>query len=183
MTVALLVTACGADHEPGHAGNDVDAAFLGDMIPHHEGAVEMAQIARQRAEHEEVRALADDIIASQRKEVETMESMKETVGDAPGDGHMSGDEHARGMDMDPAELSGARPFDREFLDMMIPHHQGAVMMSWEVIANGENPKLQTLAREMITAQEREIDQMREWRTKWYGKDASAPQGGDGGHHE
>ena len=60
------------------------------------------------------------------------------------------------------------PFDQQFIDMMVPHHEGAVRMAREELATGENPKLRRLAEEIIAAQRREIDQMRLWRKKWYG---------------
>ena len=72
------------------------------------------------------------------------------------------------MDMDPADLETAMPFDLAFLAMMIPHHQGAIRMAKEQLANGEDPELQDLAERIIAAQTKEIAQMREWKTEWYG---------------
>jgi uncharacterized protein (DUF305 family) len=69
----------------------------------------------------------------------------------------------------------ARPFDRAFIDMMIPHHQGAVRMAPAKSAKGRNPKLRALARRIINAQDREIREMNQWRTHWYG--AASPAGG------
>ena len=175
LAVLALLAGCGTDHSDhqsagggGGSGNATDAAFVGDMVPHHEGAIEMAELARTSAEHDEIKQLADDIIASQQKEIETMESVAGDLGDEHQGGHMSGDDHDRGMHMDPAELRGAEPFDREFIDMMIPHHEGAVTMAEEELEKGENPELRKLAEDIIAAQEREIAQMREWRSKWYG---------------
>jgi uncharacterized protein (DUF305 family) len=51
---------------------DVDAAFARMMIPHHEGAIAMAEAAKERGEHEEVKELADAIIAAQEREIEIM---------------------------------------------------------------------------------------------------------------
>ena len=170
--VALAAAGCGSDHNGhddggGGSGNATDAAFVNDMVPHHESAVEMAEIAKEEADHAEVRKLADEIIAAQKREIETMKSVQSDLGDEHG-GHMSGDDHMRGMDMDPEKLRGAKPFDRAFIDMMVPHHEGAVRMAREEVATGKNPKLRRLAEEIITAQRREIAQMRQWRKKWYG---------------
>jgi uncharacterized protein (DUF305 family) len=71
-----------------------------------------------------------------------------------------------GMNMDNGMLRSARQFDLAFIDMMIPHHEGAVVMSDVELERGENPEMQKLAREITAAQEREIAQMREWRTAW-----------------
>jgi uncharacterized protein (DUF305 family) len=63
-------------------------------------------------------------------------------------------------------LRSAQQFDRAFIDMMIPHHEGAVVMSDVERKRGENPEMQAMAREITAAQKREIAQMREWRTAW-----------------
>lgn len=64
---------------------------------------------------------------------------------------------------DDTEANGT---DRYFAEMMIPHHQGAIVMSDVELERGENPGMQELAREITAAQEQEIAQMREWRTAW-----------------
>ena len=53
--------------------DDVDQAFAAAMIPHHEGAIEMAKLARERAQHEEIELLADDIISAQEREIGILE--------------------------------------------------------------------------------------------------------------
>ena len=180
IALAALAVGCGSDDDNsgGSAGNATDAAFVNDMIPHHESAVEMAELAKTRAQHAEIRQLADDIITSQNREIETMESVKADLSDSHSEhmgseDDMSGDEHSRGMGMDPQELADAKPFDRAFIDMMIPHHEGAVTMAKEELAKGENPTLRGLAEDIIAAQEREIAQMRQWREEWYGSAGSS----------
>ena len=191
LVATPLAAGCGSGHhdggEPsGRAGNATDVAFVNDMVPHHEGAVEMAELAKTRAEHPELRKLADDIIAAQNREIETMQSVEADLPDSGGDhgAHMSGDDHSRGMGTDPQELRDAKPFDRAFIDMMIPHHEGAVKMAEEELSEGENPRLRRLADDIVSAQQREIAQMREWRERWYG-DAGAgdsSHGSDGSAH-
>jgi len=53
-------------------GDDFDKAFIEMMIPHHEGAIEMAKAAKQSAKHDEIRTMADDIIAAQQTEIDMM---------------------------------------------------------------------------------------------------------------
>jgi uncharacterized protein (DUF305 family) len=60
------------------------------------------------------------------------------------------------------------PFDQRFLDQMIVHHQGAVMSAQMMIADSARPELSALAQRIITGQQREIEQMRQWRQDWYG---------------
>ena len=190
LGLAAVAAGCGDDDHGDHtggggganaAGNATDAAFVNDMVPHHEGAIEMARLAQKEADKEEIRNLADGIIAAQESEIATLRSVQADLGDAHGGAHMSGDEHMRGMDMDADELHGAKPFDREFIDMMIPHHEGAVTMAKEELEKGENPALRKLAEDLISAQSREIAQMREWREMWYGDGRGEMS--HGGHHE
>jgi uncharacterized protein (DUF305 family) len=58
-------------------------------------------------------------------------------------------------------------FDLMFIDMMIPHHQGAIAMAEVALERGEHPELVSLAQEIISAQQAEIDQLRAWRAQWY----------------
>lgn len=164
---ALLVAGCGDDDSStdsgsGAAGNPVDRAFVADMIPHHEDAVEMAQIAQQRGTSEFVKQLADAIIKTQNAEISTMRAADQRLAAAGvAKGSLGVPGHMTGMDDDPAALKKAKPFDRAFIQMMIPHHEGAVTMAKAEIAKGKDPQLKMLAEDIITAQEREIAQMRE----------------------
>jgi len=80
-----------------------------------------------------------------------------------------------GMSMNMTSLGSAKPFDRAFIDMMIPHHQGAVRMAHAELAKAKNPQLRTLAQRTVKAQDREIREMNQWRAQWYG--AVSPSGG------
>jgi len=81
-----------------------------------------------------------------------------------------------GMSMPTAEGSAvAAPFDAMFIDSMTEHHQGAIEMAQQALEEAEHPELQTLAREIIAAQQDEIDQMQAWREEWY--PGLAPTGG------
>ena len=59
------------------------------------------------------------------------------------------------------------PYDLQFLDTMIAHHQGAVNMAKDVETKAEHAELKTLARNIITSQEKEIGEMKAWREKWF----------------
>ncbi len=74
----------------------------------------------------------------------------------------SGMDHGS-MDLGPADES----FDLRFIDAMIMHHQGAVVMAEDAQQNSTRPEIQTLASEIITAQETEIAEMQAWRQAWY----------------
>jgi uncharacterized protein (DUF305 family) len=193
---ALALAACGGGDESeqssgsgqqapesasGSAGAEVDRAFIAEMIPHHESAIEMAVIAQEQAQGRFVRDLAEEIVDAQQGEIETLrriDSELETAGVEPGD--LGTPAHMQGMDDDPDDLRGAEPFDRAFVEMMIPHHQGAVAMAEVEVGRGDNDELKSLARRIIDAQQREIDEMRTFLEREYG--GSAPEDhGSGGH--
>lgn len=158
----------------------MDAHFIEQMIPHHEDAITMAKLAQQKAQRAEVKQLADNIIASQGKEIEQMKTWyKEWYGrELPtGDevmqhhGMDSAKQNSLHMGMmgdatDMSRLEQAADFDRAFVEEMIPHHQMAVMMA-SMLKNGTNrPEMKKLADDIITAQTNEIDQMRKWLKEW-----------------
>lgn len=63
-------------------------------------------------------------------------------------------------------------FDQRFIDEMVPHHQMAVDMAKVVIERGTHPELRTMAQAIVTAQDAEITQMRNWRKEWFGSAAT-----------
>src|SRR5690625_2266046 len=144
--------------------------FAQMMIVHHEGAIEMADLAVEQASSEEVRSLAERIYAAQGPEIEEMTSWLEAWGEdtAP----MGGMEGHGGMDMEGMSqeqeeamaelesLSGAE-FDRRFLELMIAHHRGAVDMAQSELDDGENPQALELAQTIIDDQQAEITEMEE----------------------
>jgi uncharacterized protein (DUF305 family) len=177
IAIAAIVVGFGGDDENtmSVSGNATDAAFIADMTAHHEGAIEMARIAQKRAEHPEIRQLADAIVEAQEGEISVMKTIRRDMHGMGehGDSHMGMSDAEMGMDMDPAMLENAEPFDRAFIDMMVPHHQGAVAMAKELLKSGEQPALRQMANDIISAQTKEIAQMREWRKEWYGAAGSS----------
>lgn len=181
LALATIAIGCGDDEQAGDgasAGNAADAAFIADMTTHHQGAIDMAKLARTRAQHAEIRELADAIVAAQEGEIATMARIRDDM-DAMGmdhDGHMGMSDAEMGMDMDMSALAHAKPFDRAFIDAMIPHHEGAIRMARQLLDDGEQPALQRMAHDIIDAQTREIAQMRMWRKAWYGGGAKGHMG-------
>jgi uncharacterized protein (DUF305 family) len=183
LLVALLVSACGGDDEQ-NASSETDGEFVAAMVPHHESAIEMAEIAQRRAEHREIEELAANIIESQSAEIERLETDYERLHDEPlaqtgmmgdGGGMLGMGENDAGMSMHPDELEDAKPFDLAFIDAMVPHHQGAIRMARVELARGEDSQLKLLAEEIIEAQSMEIERMNSWREEWYG--SPSPAGG------
>lgn len=165
LAAALAIAGCGdnggaLEGSSDVQGNGTDRAFVEGMIPHHESAVEMAKVAKQRGESPFVKKLADDIIRTQTQEISTLRNEDEgleTAGVEVGTLGMS--EHQMGME-DTEKLRTAKPFDEAFMKMMITHHVGAIDMAEVELAKGADPELKSLAEQIITAQTREIDAMR-----------------------
>ena len=176
--IALVTFAGGGDDDDAEVAA-VDGAFITGMVPHHESAIEMAEMAREDGEHPEIRQLAADIITAQSNEIAILNDIHrrlygEPVG-AMQHGSLGLPEELMGMDMEMETLESARPFDREFIDMMVAHHQGAIRMAQIELAEGDDEATKSLANTIIEAQSREIDQLNEWRSEWYG--APSPAGG------
>lgn len=148
--------------------NPDDVMFAQMMIPHHEQAVVMADLAAGRAEDSQILALASEIKAAQDPEIELMASWLDQWG-APrmsgADAMMSHGSHGMEGMLSDAQLdalaSAQGPtFDALFAQYMIEHHEGAVAMAEDVLASGSHPAVAALAREIIVTQEKEIVQLR-----------------------
>lgn len=199
VAATVFLASCGgADEESAPAApespeqtaaefNHADVRFAQMMIPHHEQAVEMAELADGRA-GEEVQALAEEIEAAQGPEIEQMNDLLESWGEEPMD-DMGGMDHdgMDGMDgmmseqqMADLEQAEGDAFDTMFLEMMIEHHEGAIAMAETEIEKGANPEAQELAQEIIDAQRAEIEQMNDMLgTDGGDGDSDGPSGSDG----
>ncbi|GIV87518.1 MAG: hypothetical protein KatS3mg055_0036 [Chloroflexus sp.] len=148
----------GMDHAMGHGSEaPYDALFIDSMIEHHEGAITMAQQVLQESRDERIRQLAEAILATQAAEIDQMRQWRQAwYPDVPPTGGM-------GMEMGPMAVpDGDGPFDRRFLEAMIPHHEGAVAMARDALQKAEHAEIRELAQAIITAQEAEIVQMKQW---------------------
>jgi uncharacterized protein (DUF305 family) len=149
-------------------GKYSDKAFIDAMVPHHQGAIEMAQVALKHAEHEEIKELSRNIVSTQQAEIEELKSIKqEEFGTSNVPMEMS-QEQLRSMGMmDPQQLANREPFDKAFIDAMIPHHQSAIEMAEVAYQKSENPRIKELAGNIVSDQQAEIEQMKQWREQWY----------------
>jgi uncharacterized protein (DUF305 family) len=154
-----------------------DPMFTAEMIPHHQAAIDMAALAPTRAEHPEIKTLAAEIGSAQAAEIELMKKVGKENGWDPNakmdHSGMSGmSKHEMGMDMDPAELKTAKPFDKAFIEMMVPHHEGAILMANHELSRGSDPQIRALAKRIIASQSVQIKQMKQWYQAWYGSPLS-----------
>lgn len=153
-----------------------DAHFIRMMIPHHEGAIAMADLALQRSSRAEIRALAERIRSSQSEENTQMRQwygqwFGGPVPPWPGRGHGMGMGMGMGMDTSLQGLRDATDFDRAFLQQMISHHRMGVMMASHAQWGTVHPELKKLEAAMVRVQSQEIEQMERWYRKWFGPGA------------
>jgi len=150
------------------AHNDADVSFATEMIQHHRQAVEMADLAADRASSQEVKDLATKIKGAQDPEIKTMSGWLTSWGEeVPADmSGMEGHDMSSGMpgmmsseDMDKLGKASGTEFDTMFLDMMVQHHEGAVDSAKTEKADGKYGPATKLADDVITAQSAEIEQM------------------------
>jgi uncharacterized protein (DUF305 family) len=155
---------------------NIDRHFIEQMIPHHEGAISMAELALRRSKRTEIKTLAEAIIKAQTKETKDMSEWYEnwfgvevpegSVGMMNG-GMMS----QRGMHMggteDMATLEKAVDFDKAFIEAMIPHHQLALMMARMLEVGSNRAEMLQLAENINSSQSQEIEQMQGWYREWY----------------
>ena len=153
-------------------GKYSDERFIDAMVPHHEGAVEMARVALKNAEHPEIKQLAENIITTQQAEIQDLKFIKQQefgTSRVPMDMSM-GQMKDMGMMMNPGDLAKKDPFDKAFIDSMILHHQSAIEMAQVARDKSKNSRIEKLATNIVEAQKREISQMKQWRKHWYQED-------------
>ncbi|MEU9825434.1 DUF305 domain-containing protein [Micromonospora chersina] len=144
--------------------NGLDVWYVRMMIPHHQQAVEMASLAPDRAADPRVRAVADRIRAAQGPEIGVLRGWlgeRDLPAEVPGHDHgtMRGMQSAEAM----RQLAAARgaEFDRLFVRMMTAHHEGAVVMSTDLLKVGADQTLQEFANAVASEQSAEIARLRE----------------------
>ena len=157
-------------NSPGAAEAPFDLQFLDTMIMHHEAALQMAEPAAAQAEHDEIKVLARNILSSQDKEIKQMKAWREKwfPGAKPAINMDLAGMRASMADMNMMGLTNSKglAFDLEFIRQMTPHHKGAVEMSEEALGRSTRDELKGLARDIIKAQQAEIDQMAKWAAAW-----------------
>ncbi len=174
LAAALVLAGCttgmgGVDHgstsDPTSSAsfNSADTMFAMEMIPHHQQAIEMAELLLDKeGVDERVIDLALQIKEAQGPEIELMTEWLEAWGVGTG---MDGMDHGGGMmsddDMAALESSGGAEASTLFLEQMTVHHEGAIEMAQQELVDGENPDALDLAQKIIDDQTAEIAVMQD----------------------
>ena len=153
-------------------GETYDRNFIANMIAHHQGAVDMAKLAQKNAKHQELKDMANDIISAQNGEISQMKSWQQAWGYPSSSSDNMMDHSAMGMMDEMAgmenELKGKTgdEFDKAFIEQMIMHHQGALDMAAPGEKNAEHQEVKDLSKAIVSAQTKEIQQMKQWQQEW-----------------
>ncbi len=162
------------NHDVGLAGSTYDLRWIDGMVQHHTGALRMSEFVFDIGVPG-VGALAKDIWRDQAQEIKAMGQWRKAwypeapvypVALRPG-----GDPNAIAdlIRMSPAQIQAMQMMastpTREnrvtwFLEGMLSHHGGALIMAHDALNNSSNPTIRRLARDIIVAQRREIIQLR-----------------------
>jgi uncharacterized protein (DUF305 family) len=143
--------------------NSADVSYARMMIEHHTQALELTELAPERAESAKLKALAERISAAQGPEIDAMRAWLKEHGQS---GKSGAHEHASmpGMATE-AQLRKLRAakgtaFDQLFLTLMITHHEGAITMATNVKGQGNNIRIEEMADDVVAQQTSEINRMR-----------------------
>lgn len=164
------VSANGPAQDPETAKFETD--FMQTMIDHHNMASEMAKVCLQKATHDELRTMCQNIIDSQTKEIQEMQSWLASWYQIDHQPMMMQNNQQMMNELNAA--SGA-DFEMMFLKMMIEHHTTAIQEATPCVQRAEHQELKDLCQNIITSQQKEIDQMQTWLAQWYNVSASAAQ--------
>ena len=172
----------GMDHsmsmDLGPADANYDLRFIDGMSVHHQGAVNMAQDVLKQSKRPEMKKIANEMIVAQKREINQMKEWRKTwypkADNTPmayhaAMGHMMAmtPEQTQSMMMTMDLGTADDQFDLRFLNAMIPHHEGALVMAEDALKKSKRPEMKKLSQEILASQKQEIQQMKEWRKSWY----------------
>ena len=145
-----------------------DLDFVQGMIPHHQGAIDMAKVVLQYGKDPEIKKLAEGVVKAQEGEISAMNQWlaktdKAILPQSPESAKANDQAMATMMKNMTGTYTGNA--DVDFVKGMIPHHQGAIDMAKVALQYAKDPTLLKLATEIIAAQEGEIGFMNEWLKK------------------
>ena len=145
-----------------------DVDFVKSMIPHHEGAVTMAEIEKQSGKDQFLQNIATNLVQSQEAEVAVLKAWlsRQDLSSMKIIPEAIKANYAFMMSMmDGMSVSFTGNTDVDFARTMIPHHQGEIDMARVVLQFGRDAEIRTLARDTLSAQEAELSSLKEWLAK------------------
>jgi uncharacterized protein (DUF305 family) len=178
---AALASLLSGDASPGDGSAEIglqappedsaEAGFARDMMVHHAQAVQMAEIVRDKTESEEIRTLSADVALTQQAQIGQMQGWLAVWGlpatgsepamtwmGHPTEGRMPG--MASPEELNNLQKASPEEADTLFLQLMIPHHEGALPMAEAVLEETDRPEVERLAGAIAASQRGEIEMMK-----------------------
>ncbi len=145
-----------------------DLQFIDSMIRHHQMAVDMAKTGEPKFAHAPLKQAAKKILENQTKEIAQLRQWRDQWyrGAAPAENPQMPGMSATNMDMSHMQSMSGHALDMMFIDMMIPHHEGAIAMAQDALQKAEHQEIKALAQKIIDDQQKEIVQLKQWRQAW-----------------
>lgn len=149
---------------------DFDLDFANMMIMHHQGAIDMSEMEIAKGTDAQIKTMAQNIISAQKAEIEKMQQlvkdykMPEAKKQA-GEMHNELGETMKAMMGKINSMPMTANTDKDYVMMMIPHHEAAVKMAEDEIGHGKLAALKIMAQKMIADQNKEIEEFKTWAAK------------------
>ena len=149
---------------------DFDLDFAKMMVIHHQAAIDMSEVEIAKGKHDDMKSMAQKMITAQKKEIDQFQNIINNYKANPGQhttGHGGGEHNelqesmnAMNAKMKSMKMTGDN--DKDFAMMMIPHHEGAVVMAEAEVGHGSNLELKQMAVKIMTDQKKEIEELKSW---------------------
>ncbi|MEV4312129.1 DUF305 domain-containing protein [Actinocrispum sp. NPDC049592] len=149
-----------AKAQPRAGFNDADVKYVRMMITHHQQAIEMAGLAPGRAARDDVKAIASRIADTQGPDIKAMEAWisKNKAPEHQMTEAMPG--MASAEQLSALRAAAGPAFDTMFLQLMIAHHEGALVMASDLLQTGSDVFVEEMAQDVMVTQQKEIAQMK-----------------------
>lgn len=162
---SISMPASAAQPAPDQSATQYEVRFMQEMIDHHSMAVQMGTMCLERAVHQELRAMCQEIISAQQQEISTMQQWLLSWYGVSYQPSMNGGMRAQ---MEKLSTLNNAEFEIEFMQQMIRHHKMAIVKASECLDKAYHPQLQDMCQDIVSAQLAEIRKMQEWLCRWYG---------------
>ncbi|MEZ4194933.1 MAG: DUF305 domain-containing protein [Candidatus Paceibacterota bacterium] len=191
VVVGMVIFLWGQNNQSGDTPNAAEIGFAQDMSVHHQQAIEMSFLVREKTDNQEIRSFAFDIINTQANQrgmmlgwldlwqqpmtttgrpMMWMQAAMDTMDHSQMSSSFTSGAYMPGMatkaEMEKLVNVDAIEAEKLFLELMIRHHQGGVMMAQGVIDRSDNEVVTRLAETMVNGQQAEIDYMNELLTNY-----------------
>lgn len=162
---SISMPASAAQPAPDQSATQYEVRFMQEMIDHHSMAVQMGTMCLERAVHQELRAMCQEIISAQQQEISTMQQWLLSWYGVSYQPSMNGGMRAQ---MEKLSTLNNAEFEIEFMQQMIRHHKMAIVKASQCLDKAYHPQLQDMCQDIVSAQLAEIRKMQEWLCRWYG---------------